>query len=326
MNETKLGELILYKGADGPGLEISLQDETIWMTQTQISELFGTQRPAITKHLQNIYKSGELLEKSVCSVLEHTAADGKKYKTQYYNLDAVLAVGYRVNSKRATQFRIWATQKLRDYLLKGYLVNGKRLREAHETKLKELQEAHKFIRQAVEAKRLEGYEKELTSIIDDYTQTWVMLTRFDEGDIKIAKQARKTVKNLDYKRAKQAIDHFKRRMVEQDYASGTFGSEQGTHLSELLKGLARKNVSLEEKAANLFYDVIKNRPFVDGNKRIASLLFVVLLIENNFLYDAKGERKFNDSGLIALALLVEETKPSEKPIIVKLITNLVSKK
>jgi prophage maintenance system killer protein len=238
----------------------------------------------------------------------------------------VISVGYRVNSKKGTQFRIWATQKLREFLLKGYVVNENRLREAHETRLKELQEAHKFLHQAVEAKRLEGYEKELASIINDYTQTWVTLSRYDEGDFKISAKTRATIKNLDYARAKQAVEHFKIRLVKAEYATGTFGHERGTLLSDLLRDVSRRKLGLAEKAAIIFYETIKNRPFVDGNKRIASLLFVVFLIENHFLYDSKGERKFNDNGLVALALLIEETKPSEKPTLLKLIANLVSKK
>lgn len=323
-NETEQkGEIVIYKGGQSPELRVSVFDESVWMTQGEISDLYSTDRSSITKHIKNIIKSGELQEKSNVQNL-HIAGSDKPVK--HYNLDFILSVGYRVNSKKATQFRIWATSKLREYLMKGFLVDEKRLREAHETKLKELQQAHLFIRQALEAKRLLGFEKELGSIINDYTQTWIVLDRYDEGDLKIAAEKRKNIKNLEYSRAKAAVEHFKGRLMESERVSGTFGHERAGILEQTLKEVAKTGDDVVKQSAVLFYSIIKNRPFVDGNKRIASLLFVLFLIENNFLYDKKGERKFNDNGLIALALLIEETKPSEKETLLKLISNLVNKK
>ena len=325
--ETKpTGEIVIYKSSDGPELKLNLQAETVWMSQEQIASLFGIDRSVVTKHLRNIFKTAELSQNSVSANFAHTAADGKTYKVQHYSLDAILAVGYRANSKRATQFRIWATEKLRDYLLKGYIINEKQLRESQENKLKELEQASKFIRDALEAKRLYGYEKELASIIHDYTQTWVILNRYDDGDLEVAKKTQKQAKDLTYVQAKKAVEHFKDRLMQDGFATGTFGRERENSLESLLNSLSKDKMGLEEKAASLFYAIIKNRPFVDGNKRIASLLFVVFLIENNLLYDKKGERKFNDNALIALALLVEETKPSEKQTLVKLVSNLINKK
>jgi len=141
---TKKGKIVIYKAKEGPKLEVRLEQETVWLTQNKIALLFGTQRPAITKHLNNIFKSGELDKNSVSSILEHTAADGKTYKTQFCNLDAIISVGYRVSSKKATQFRIWATKTLKDHLIKGYTINEKRLLQAKD-KFKELQEAISFI-------------------------------------------------------------------------------------------------------------------------------------------------------------------------------------
>lgn len=323
MSDNEQKELIIYKSPDGPELQLNIQEETVWLTQAQISDLYQTDRSSVTKHLQNIVKSGELDEKSNVQIL-HIAGSDKPIKA--YNLDFVLSVGYRVNSKKATQFRIWATQRLRDYLLKGYLVNEKRLRDAQENRLKELQQAHSFIMQAMEAKRLLGYEKELANIINDYTQTWVVLNRYDDGDLEVAKQTKKPLEQLDYVKAKKAVEHLRDRLMQQDQANGTFGRERMSALVDIIEALNKKNLGLEEKAAHLFYEIIKNRPFVDGNKRVASLLFVVLLIENHALYDKKGERKFNDNALIALALLVEETRPSEKSTLIQLISNLINKR
>ncbi len=147
IKEIKRGEIVIYKASKGEArVEVRLEKETVWLTQGQIALLFGTQRPAITKHINNIFESGELDRKSVSSILEHTAADGKRYKTQFYNLDIIISVGYRVNSKRATQFRIWATKRLKDYLIKGYTINEKRLLQA-EDKFRELQAAIGFLRE-----------------------------------------------------------------------------------------------------------------------------------------------------------------------------------
>lgn len=323
MNETESkGEIVLYKDKDGPGLEISLVDDTVWLNQAQMAELFGKDRDTISEHVQNIFKEAELSQNSVTRKFRATAKDGKSYNTMFYNLDMVISVGYRVNSKKGTQFRIWATQKLRDYLLKGYLVNETRLRESHETRLKELQQAHLFIQQALEAKRLSGYEKELGSIINDYTQTWVILSRYDDGDLEVAKKTRKNLENLDYIQAKKSVEHLRDRLIAQNTATGTFGRERGTQLKDLLDQISALEIGVEQKAATLFYSLIKNRPFMDGNKRIASLLFIVFLIQNHALFDKKGERKFNDNALIALALLIEETKPSEKETLIQLISSL----
>ena len=155
---SKKGEIIIYQTSTGPKLEVRLEKETIWMTQAQIAALFGTQRPAITKHFNNIFKSGELSEKSVSSILEHTASDGKVYKTKFYNLDAIISVGYRVNSGRATQFRVWATKTLKDHLIRGYTVNEKRLLGTQK-KLSELQETISFLREKSKHKLLTGQEQ-----------------------------------------------------------------------------------------------------------------------------------------------------------------------
>ncbi len=151
MEEIKTGAIAIYTDSSGPELKITVRDKTIWLSQAQMAQLFGTQRAAITKHVRNIFKDGELKEKSVSSILEHTAEDGKTYKTGFYNLDMVISVGYRVNSKKATQFRIWATDTLRSYLLDGYLLNEKRLIENKELKMRELEAAHRIIQTAVES-------------------------------------------------------------------------------------------------------------------------------------------------------------------------------
>lgn len=329
--EQSKGEIVIYKADSGPELEIRLENESVWLTQAQISDLFGTKRPAITKHLQNIYESGELLEKSTCSKMEHVGETGQVYQTQLYNLDAIISVGYRVNSKRATQFRIWATKHLRDYLLKGYLVNEKRLKENEDLKLKELQQAVGLMQQALSVKRLEGYEKELLNIITDYANTWLTFYQFDAGTLTLEGN-KKTTKHLDYEQIKKSITRFKQRLMKDDEASDLFGAEVSEKLLALLGNVKQafggKDVypTLEEKAAHLLYFAVKNHPFVDGNKRIGALLFILFLVQNNYLINKRGERKINDSALTAVTLLVAESRPAQKEVMVKLIVNLINKK
>ncbi|MBI4054390.1 MAG: virulence protein RhuM/Fic/DOC family protein [Candidatus Doudnabacteria bacterium] len=326
------GEIIIYKAAEGPEIQVKFEDDSVWLSQAQIAELFGTKRPAITKHLKNIFKAAELSENSVCSILEHTASDGKIYKTQYYNLDAIIAVGYRINSKRATQFRIWATQKLRDYLLKGFVINEKRLPEAHIAKLKELETAHKLIQQVLESKRSEGYERELLRIISDYANTWFILNLYDEQKLAIENVSERKSQGLVYEEVIENIARFRARLKTQKQATDLFGVEVSHKLSSILGSIQQsfggKSLykSLEEKAANLLYLVIKDHPFVDGNKRIGSLLFLLYLIENRLFYNRRGERKINDTALVALALLIAESKPQQKEAMVKLVVNLINKK
>ena len=181
-------EIVLYKTKDGStSVDVQLQDHTVWLTQKQIADLFDTQRPAITKHRVNILKVKELNEKSVSSVLEHTAADGKKYKTSFYNLDAIISVGYRVNSQKATQFRIWANRILNDYLVKGYALNEKRLKEQTQQTLLELQRTVKLIQSVAKQKNLSTTEATgLLNIISDYTLALDVLDKYDHEQLKIS--------------------------------------------------------------------------------------------------------------------------------------------
>jgi len=329
--ETKNNQIEIYKSPDGPMLSVKFEGETVWVTQEQIALLFGTQRPAITKHLNNIFKSAELSEKTVSSILEHTATDGKKYKVKFYNLDAVISVGYRVNSKRATQFRVWATQRLREYVLKGYVINERRLLETQEEKFKELQAANKLFLQVIESRRAEGYEKDLLSLITDYTNTWFVLSQDDKGDLAVELVSKKKPVALEYLEIRKSIDKFKARLTAKKEAGDLFGQEVGEKFLGVLGSVTHTYngkdlyASVEEKAAHLLYFCIKDHPFADGNKRIGSLVFLLYLLQNRHLMNKKGERRINDSALAALALLVAESKPEQKKIMVKLIINLINK-
>ncbi len=337
MKETKeqnTSEITIYKDDQGPAVEVSFEGETVWLSQGQMSVLFQRDISVVSRHISNIYKERELEEArtSLKKANSHNLQIGLDKPTTYYNLDVVISVGYRVKSKRGTQFRIWATQHLRDYLLKGFLVNQERLKEQSQAKLKELEGAVKLLQGAVETHRLDGYEKELLNIITDYTATWVLLNKYDHDELEIENVTKRSVYKLDYEKVSKSIVQFKKRLMAKGEASDIFGAESGSKFQGLLGNIEQTwggkplYESLEEKAAHLLYFAIKDHPFVDGNKRIGSLLFLLYLIENRALYNKRGERKLNDNALAALALLIAESKPDQKEVMVKLIVNIINKK
>lgn len=319
------GEIIIYKSKEGKAtLEVKLQKETVWLTQAQIALLFDTERSVITKHLGNIFKSGELNKKSNVQKM-HIANSDKLVK--FYNLDAIIAVGYRVNSKRATQFRIWATKIIRDYLLKGFAINQKRLQERG---LQEFEQAIGLIKKTIESKQLTTKETDgLLKVITDYASSWLVLQKYDKGEIDIKKTT--IIKyDLSYENTKIAIDELKSNLIKKKQATEIFGLERQNSFQAIIGNLyqtfggKKLYPSIEGKAAHLLYFVIKDHPFVDGNKRIASFLFIVFLARNKHLFKKNGERKFNNNGLVALALLVAESNPKQKDVIIKLIMNFLS--
>jgi len=325
----KNNQITIYKSPTGKiEIQVKLDKDTLWLTQEQIASLFNTQRPAITKHLNNIFTSKELSKESVCSILEHTAKDGKKYKTHFYNLDAIISVGYRVNSRHATQFRIWATKTLKQYLVKGYVLNQKRLKEQQKS-LKILSDSVALIKSKIKSPVLVGQESELLEIVKTYIDSLRLLKLYDDRQLSTEKLISKPRFTLDYQTTIKNINILKNRLFEQKLASDNFGLENSHKLEGLIGAISQtfdgKELypSIEEKAANLLYFVIKDHPFVDGNKRIGSTLFIYYLNQNNYLFKTNGEAKINDHALVALALLVATSDPKEKSTITKLIINLI---
>lgn len=334
MEQIKKGEVVIYKDLQGPSLEIQLDGETVWLTRAQMAQLFGKDVNTIGDHVRNIYKEKELIQEKTTLKQGKTGNSGiALFKPNiYYNLDVVISVGYRVKSQRGTQFRIWATNRLRDYLVKGYAVNEKRLKEEHDIKLKELELTTKLFKKVLESKKVEGYEKDLLGIITDYAETWALLNKYDKGELEVEKVNKKSGVSLDYLELQKSILTFKKRLIAKKEASELFGQEVSGKFSALLGNIFQtfenKDLygSIEEKAAHLLYFCVKDHPFTDGNKRIGSLVFLLYLVQNNSLFSRKtGERKITDSALAALALLVAESNPNQKDTMVKLIVNLINK-
>ena len=322
------GEIIIYKPTKGEvELKVRLEDETVWLDAHQMAMIFGVNRPAVVKHINNIYKTGELEEKSTCSKMEQVAADGKIRKMNLYNLDMIISVGYRVNSQRATQFRIWATKILKQYLLQGYSINEKRLLEA-KNKFNQLQETISFLQKQSKKELLQGQEAEILNLLVDYSKTLSLLEQYDKGKLK-SEKGQKTKFILEYKRCVEIIANIKRQLVSKKEAGDLFGQERGGEFEGIIRGLyqtfAKKELykSIEDKAAHLLYLTIKDHYFSDGNKRIASFLFVYFLDKNNYLYRESGEKKINDNALTALSLLIAESDPKEKEQMIALITQLL---
>ena len=324
------GEILIYKSAAGPKLEVHLERETIWLTQKQIADLFSVNVPAISKHIRNIYTEGELPQKATVSKMETVQTEGKRSierNVDFYNLDMILSVGYRVNSKNATQFRIWATKTLKQHLVQGYTINEKRLFE-EKIKLQKLQETIAFLQQKSRAKLLKGQEKEIINLLADYSKTLTILEEYDKSKLKQIGEG-KAVFVLSYEKCQKIIFELKRELMVKKEAGDLFGAERGGSFESIVKNLYQTfggkqlYVNLEAKAAHLLYLVIKDHPFSDGNKRTGAFLFVYFLDANNCLFRKNGERKINDNALAALALLIAESDPKEKDQMIALITQLL---
>ncbi|PXV65548.1 Fic/DOC family protein [Dysgonomonas alginatilytica] len=322
----KKGEIIIYQTSDGKTqLDVKLDNETVWLTQAQIAELFGTKRPAISKHLSNIYATVELDENSTCSILEHMGNDGKQqYQTKYYNLDAILSIGYRVNSKNATQFRIWANSVLKEYLIKGYAIN----QNAKTEQLEDLKKTVKLLSNVIDAKTLSADEATgLLRVITDYTYALDTLDRYDFQKLEIEKTTTEESFKANYDNAMEAIH-----VLRDKFGSGgLFGNEKDQSFKSSIStiyqtfGGEELYLSIEEKAAMLLYLVTKNHSFSDGNKRIAAFLFLWFLENNGILYRSDSTRLIENNTLVALTLMIAESRTEEKDMMVKVVVNLINK-
>ena len=326
MTENLNDKIIIYQSEDGKTqLDVTLEHETVWLTQKQIAELFGTKRPAITKHLKNIYASEELTEESTCSILEHMGNDGRQsYNTKYYNLDAILSVGYRVNSKNATRFRQWANSVLKQYLVKGYAINE----NIRKHQIAELRQLIQVLGRAIQQQPAKTTDESnaLFDVVVDYTYALDTLDNYDYQRLHIAKTTKEEPFHATYENAMYEID-----MLRQKFGGSVlFGNEKDESFKSSIGQIYQTfdgtelYPSVEEKAAMLLYLVTKNHSFSDGNKRIAATLFLWFMNNNAILYRPDGTKRIADNTLVALTLMIAESKTEEKDIMVKVVVNLIN--
>lgn len=316
-----MGEIIIYEHAEGGQVTVRLEGGSLWLSQEQIADLFKRDRSVITKHLRNIFQDEELVEESNVQNL-HIAGSDKPVK--FYNLDVIISVGYRVNSKRGTQFRKWATKTLNDHLMRGWTLDRARF----ERNAAELEAALALIRKTAKSPNLIAETgRGLVEIISRYTQTFLLLQRYDEGLLTEPNgTAGGIMPTID--EVRQSIARLKTDLMSRGEASDLFGRERGDALAGIIGNLDQSVFgepaypTIERKAAHLLYFVIKNHPLADGNKRTSALLFVDFLNRNNALLH-NGQPVINDIGLAALALLIAESAPTQKETMIYLIENML---
>lgn len=329
-----MNEIVIYQTPDNQTqVEVQFDKETVWLSQKQMAEIFGTEVPGINKHVKNIFHSGELRREGTISKMEIVRDEGKrkvKRTIEVYNLDMIISIGYRVNSERATQFRIWATNTLKSYLVKGYALNEKRLTQLTQN-LQQLKNTVELISAGAKSEALQLQEaKGLLQIINNYTRSFVLLNQYDSNNFDSVNLSENITYEIKYKEAKIAIKELKKQLFAKEEATNLFGNEKDESFKSSLATITQtfRNQylyhSIEEQAAHLLYFVIKNHSFTDGNKRIGAFLFIWFLDKNRHRFKQNGELKINDNGLTAIALLVAQSEPSEKELMIQLIINLIS--
>lgn len=316
-------KLVIYQAKNGAiEFRTDIQQETIWGNLNQISDLFGVQKPAISKHIKNILETGELKAKSTVSILETVQKEGQRLisrNIEIYNLDMIIAIGYRVNSKNATQFRIWATKVLREFLTKGYTINRKMISKNYTEFIKDVDNIKNLL-----PKNLESSQNVL-ELIKAFADTWLSLDSYDKDEVKIIKASKEKI-SLASEELENALLDLKKELIKKGEATELFGKDRNTKSLEGIVGnvmqtFAKKMLykSIEEKAAHLLYFIVKDHPFVDGNKRSAAFSFVWFLNK----YKKLNKQKISAETLTILTLLVAESNPKDKERIINLILRLI---
>ena len=325
MEENKI---IIYQTEDGQTqIDVRLENDTVWLTQAQMVELFQTTKQNVSLHVSNVFKEGELEQESTVKEYLTVQQEGRRAvsrQVKYYNLDVIISVGYRVKSKRGTAFRIWARRVLKDYLIKGYAVNERIRKE----QIGELRQLVGIIGRAIQNKQIEPNEENqaLFDIVVDYTYALDTLDNYDYERLSISKTTQEDKFHATYENAMQAINALR----EKFGGSTLFGNEKDdsfkSSIGQIYQTFGGEELypSVEEKAAMLLYLVTKNHSFSDGNKRIAATLFLWFLNNNRILYRADGSKRIADNTLVALTLMIAESRTEEKDVMVKVVVNLIN--
>ena len=323
------GEVIIYQSSDGQTeLDVRLEGDTVWLSQAQMAQLLQVRPQNITMHIRNLYKEGELMRESTCKDFLQVQNEGGRLITRnikYYNLDVIISVGYRVKSLRGTQFRIWANRVLKEYLIKGYAIN----RNAKQEQLDELKRTISVMSNVLAAKSVTKDEAVgLLKVISDYAYGLDTLDRYDYQQLEIADTTPEEKFRATYDNAMQALQMLK----EQFGASELFAREKDSSFRSTMGAIYQtfggKDLypSVEEKAANLLYLTVKNHSFSDGNKRIAAFLFLWFMEKNGILYREDGSRLIDNNTLVALTLMIAESRTEEKDVMTKVVVNLINKR
>lgn len=326
------GEIVVYEAPDGGAhVEVLVGKETVWLTQRQMADLFETSTDNIGLHIKNAYAEGELEEGATTeesSVVRSEGGRQVRRRVQHYNLDVVISVGYRIKSRRGTQFRIWATNTLRDHLIRGYTLNEKRLR----ARGVEFDQAVTLLSSTLRNQQLVTDQGQaVLEVVQRYARSWRMLRAYDEDQLPSAPlQTSAPIASLDIVAARTTIRTLRDDMLARGENPGMFGQERDDALESILLNIEQTwggeplYPTIESRAAHLLYFVIKDHPLSDGNKRTGSLLFLDYLRRNRALQGSNGQPRFSDTALVALALLVAESEPSHKDLLIRLILNLLA--
>ncbi|MDI5832538.1 virulence RhuM family protein (plasmid) [Shewanella xiamenensis] len=308
-------------------LSVTVDKDTVWLTQAEICALFDRERSVITKHINNIFKECELERDSACAIFARTAVDGKAYKTQYFNLDVIISVGYRVKSKRGVQFRMWATNTLKQHLLQGYTLNQQRLVQRGI----EFNQAVALLSKTLTNQALINPEGQaVVNVIDEYARSWSLLQGYDEQSLTEITIKQQQMLPLRFDAVLVAIAALKENLIEKGEATDLFAQLRGNGLASSISTIEQgfgdewfyPNVA--SRAAHLLYFIIKNHPFADGNKRTGSFLFLWYLHQNQHLLAKPVNEQINDTTLVALALLVAESLPNQKELMIRLIEHFIT--
>lgn len=323
---------LVYQAEDGSlRIEVPLEEDTVWLTQKQMAALFNKDVRTINEHIQNIFIEEELSSKSTIRDFRIVQTEGNRQITrniEHYNLDVIISVGYRVKSKEGTKFRIWANKILKEYLISGYALDQKRLQQ----QATQLQNLHKTLAlfQKVQAKTLSNSEASgLLNVLTNYTHSFILLNQYDTGNFPEGGLNTNITIEIDLNHAMKAINELKQRLIVQNEATELFGYPKDDSFVGILGNIVQSfggeylYPSIEEQAAHLLYFIIKNHPFTDGNKRIGAFMFIWFLQLNKHHLKQNGEAKINDNALVAIALLVAQSDPTQKDTMIKLIINLI---
>ncbi len=320
-------QIQIFTSADGQAqLSVAMDQDTVWLSLDQMVQLFERDKSVISRHLRNLFAEGELVRASVVAKNATTAADGKTYQVDYYNLDVIISVGYRVKSARGVQFRQWATRTLKQHLVQGYTLNQRRL---HERGI-EFEQAVALLSQTLSNQQLVNAEgAAVLSVISDYARSWSLLQGYDEQSLGELNSKQTAMQSLHLDEALSAIHELKQALIAKGEATELFGQLRGDGLESAIATIEQgygdelfyPNVA--SRAAHLLYFVIKNHPLADGNKRSGSFLFLWYLRRNQHLLAKPVERLINDNTLVALALLVAESEPAQKALMIRLIEHFI---